>query len=414
MAVPQSTNRVLTVPNLAFGSVAVVTFIIFTPFLDSRLGLFSVVLLASMLGVLAWWFASRIRSKSDDESLIKPIAVRLAVGVAGLLVLSVFLATFQILVSWNSRDRQSFSLEEAQSALRDPLPGPGDTTTTTAPGTPTTIYLPPLPDETYRTVLLIGGDDDSGNGDVILYLVLPTDGTSPFMMSFPRDLWVVNPCTGGEGRINVLAKGCPSKNINGGTLLAVKVSEMTGIAVDHFAQFTFEGFVDIIDAVGGLELCFEYAVRDDKSGLDLPAGCTDVGGDQALAWVRSRHTQEFRDGGWFTMPGAGDLMRNQHQQDVILQLFQKMKKYESPRQLSTVASELTQMFTLSDTISFSEAISLAWSARDIDLDSIQRLEIPVRLTRSDAGQSILVATKTPREVIESHYATELALEGSEQ
>jgi hypothetical protein len=63
---------------------------------------------------------------------------------------------------------------------------------------------------------------------------------------------------------------------------------------------------------------------------------------------------------------------------------------------------------LSDTIGLSEAVALAWSMRDIDLDSIKRLEIPVRLTRSPTNQSILIATTSPRDVIEAEYSTELA------
>ena len=175
-----------------------------------------------------------------------------------------------------------------------------------------------------------------------------------------------------------------------------------------FAEFDFEGFVDIIDAVGGIELCVEYPVRDSRSFLDLPAGCQTVGGEQALAWVRSRHTEEYRNGGWYTMPGASDLLRNQHQQDVILKLFQKLKRYDSPRQLTNTITELADAFTLSDTIGLSEAVALAWSMSDINLDTIKRLEIPVRLTRSPTDQSILKATTSPREVIEAEYSTELA------
>jgi LCP family protein required for cell wall assembly len=209
----------------------------------------------------------------------------------------------------------------------------------------------------------------------------------------------------------VLAKGCDKKDINGGTLLSVQVSEMTGINVDHFATFDFAGFVEIIDAVDGIELCLEYPVRDSRAQLDLPAGCMNVDGDQALAWVRSRHTEEYRNGGWYSMPGASDLLRNEHQQDVILKLFQKLKRFDSPRQLANTINQLTDAFTRSDTIGATEAGALAWSLRDIELATIKRLEIPVRLTRSPTDQSILVATTSPRDVIEAEYSTELAQDG---
>ncbi|MCB1246334.1 MAG: hypothetical protein KDB69_03625, partial [Acidimicrobiia bacterium] len=53
--------------------------------------------------------------------------------------------------------------------------------------------------------------------------------------------------------------------------------------------------------------------------------------------------------------------------------------------------------------SLTDALGLAWSLRDIDLDTIQRLEIPVRLTRSPTDQSIVVAEQSPKDVIAEHY-----------
>lgn len=406
MPLPTKPKRVLTAPNLISIATAVLVFVALLPFHTSRLFLVGASVLAAGAGLAVWWLLDTQFSKEPASPTWKTLVGRLAGTVAMLLVLSVAIAGVEVALSWSSIERQDYTLSEAQVAL-----GQLTSSTTTIPdetSPSTTATLPPLPDETYLSVLLIGGDELSGNGDVILYLVLPTDGQAPFMMSFPRDLYVENPCTGGESRINVLAKGCDKNDINGGTLLSVQVSEMTGINVDHFAEFDFEGFVDIIDGVGGIELCLEYPVRDSRAQLDLPAGCMNVDGEQALAWVRSRHTEEFRDGGWYSMPGASDLLRNQHQQDVILKLFQKVKRYESPRQLTNTLNQLADAFTLSDTIGLSEAVAIAWSMRDIDLDTIKRLEIPVRLSRSPTDQSILVATTSPRDVIEAEYSTEFA------
>lgn len=406
MPLQEKPRRVLTAANIVSVLVAVLVFVALLPFHSSALFLVGASILGALVGLGVWWLVDAQFARNPPERSWRALAGRLATTTAMLLVLSVAIAGVQVSLSWNRIERESFTLSGAQEAL-----GQLTTSTTTPPDdgpTPTTSTLPPLPDETYRSVLLIGGDELSGNGDVIMYLVFPTNGQAPFMMSFPRDLYVTNPCTGGEGRINVLAKGCERKDINGGTLLSVQVSEMTGINVDHFAQFEFAGFVDIIDAVGGIELCLDNPVRDSRAHLDLPAGCMTVNGEEALAWVRSRHTEEFRDGGWYTMPGASDLLRNEHQQDVILKLFSKLKRYDSPRQLSNTITELADAFTLSDTIGLTEAVALAWSLRDIELDTIKRLEIPVRLSRSPSNQSILVATTPPRDIIEAEYSTELA------
>jgi LCP family protein required for cell wall assembly len=234
------------------------------------------------------------------------------------------------------------------------------------------------------------------------------------MVSLPRDLYVNNPCTKGHSRINALIKGCPSKNINGPTLLSYQVGAITGIEVDHFAWFNFESFTNIVDAIGGVEICVDYPVRDEKSLLDLPAGCTQATGAQALSWVRSRKTQQLVNGSWQSVPGASDLQRNQHQQDVILQLFAELKNFNSLNQLTTKAASLADNFILDKGLTVAKAVNLAWSLRGIDLADIKRLEIPVRMTRSTTGQSILVETKPFHEVLLEEYGNSLPTEDGSQ
>ncbi len=352
--------------------------------------------------------------------LWKPIALRVAVGSIVLLAVFTAITGAQLLDSWNRIERAEFDLSDARAILSDGAITTTTTTVDTSPsttaadptGTTTTTPLVELPDEPYRTILLIGGDEDSGASDVILYLVMPTNGAAPFMMSFPRDLYVDNPCAGGKSRINSLSHGCRRKGINGGTLLSVQVSEMTGIDVDHFAEFTFDGFADIIDTVGGVEICVgEYDVRDfPEAKLELPAGCNIATGTEALSWVRSRHTQIFKDGSWRSMPGAGDLMRNVRQQDVLFAMATKLKAFDSPQQLTQTVSSVADTFILSDTLDLPRAVSLAWLIRSLDLEDINRLVIPVRLTRSPNDQSILKANVTIKEVIAAVYGDTLPLE----
>lgn len=405
-------RKVFTVANVVFVASTIIVLVLLLTMADSHALVIAAVLSATAVGLAVWWFLV-VRAGRSGTLKAGPMALRALTGVVVLLVgYGVFTAA-QLWGSWNSMDRQKYALAEARAVLMEPIDTV--TTTTTIPDVQPVTNEPqppssPLPSEPFVTMLLIGSDEDSGNGDVILYLVLPTNGADPFMMSFPRDLYVSNPCTGGSTRINILTKGCDAKNINGGTLLSVKVSDMTGIDVDHFAEFDFAGFIDIIDAVGGIEICLDHAVRDDKAHLDLPEGCTNASGAQALAWVRSRHTEEFRDGGWRTFPGRGDLMRNQHQQEVVLQLIKKLKTFSSPQQLTEVVSAIADTFILSDTLSLTDAISLAWSARDIDVETINVLEIPVRLSRSPSDQSILVETVSPKDVIATHYGNALPME----
>lgn len=266
------------------------------------------------------------------------------------------------------------------------------------------------PEHAYETFLLIGSDKVSGAADVILYLVQPTNSAKPFMVSLPRDLYVENPCTGRNSRINALIHGCSDKDINGPSLLSYAVSEFTGIEVDHFAKFDFDGFEDIIDAVGGVEICHDYPVSDWKAELSMPAGCTIASGAQALSWVRSRHTLQKVNGSWKTVPGASDLLRNQHQQEVIIELFKELKSFDSPTELTAQVAGLADAFVLDATLTITEAANLAWGMRDVDLEDIKRLEVPVRLTRSKTGQSILVSTLPFDEVLIALYGGSLPTE----
>ncbi len=407
-------RNIFTVENGVFAGSTMAAFVLLMTLADTHALVVAAAVSGTAIGLSAWWFFV-IHTTPSDTPKPGPIVIRAVVGAVILLVGYGAFTGVQLWGSWNSIDRETFALAEARAALVQPIGTP--TTLATAPvadptGDEPAPDEPTLPSEPFVTMLLIGGDSNSGNGDVILYLVLPTNGAEPFMMSFPRDLYVTNPCTGGKTRINTLSKGCASKDINGGTLLSVQVSEMTGIDVDHFAEFDFEGFVDIIDAVGGIEICFDYAVRDSKAKLDLPEGCTDATGEQALAWVRSRHTEEFRDGTWRSVPGRGDLQRNEHQQELILKLAKKLKSFSSPQQLNEVVGAIADTFVLSNTLSLTDAISLAWSARDIDIEDINRLEIPVRLSRSPSDQSILVETTSPKDVIANQYGDDLPKENS--
>ncbi|MCB1245991.1 MAG: LCP family protein, partial [Acidimicrobiia bacterium] len=278
-----SDRHLLSLPNLAFIGVTVGLFIVAFFIVDSTTGLALAIGGTAAAGTATWWFLTR---RQRGSAPFVGVAVRGIATAAVLGILAISITGAQVFASWNSIGRDDYSLESAQQSLSGEASGVGtDTTTSThaANGSATTTV--PVLSGAFETVLLIGGDELSGNGDVILYLVYPTNGVEPFMMSFPRDLYIDNPCTGGKTRINVLARGCSQKGINGGTLMSVMVTELTGIEVDHFATFDFDGFEEIIDALGGIELCFDNAVRDSQSGLDLPAGCTDASGAEALSWV---------------------------------------------------------------------------------------------------------------------------------
>lgn len=310
---------------------------------------------------------------------------------------------FQVWNSWNGVARESLDTGSVRAAAA-PLPAPPqDLVEEDSAAAPIEdVVMADLATEgAYRSFLLIGTDEAAGIADVILLTVVPTDGSEPFIVSLPRDLYVPNRCTGDYTRINATLHGC--SDINGATALSLAVEDFTGITVDHFALFDFDGFADIVDGVGGVEICVDHERRDRRAELDIPAGCTMADGATTLAWVRSRQPQEFVDGRWRTVSGASDLLRNQHQQDVVLQLFGKLNTFDSPADLAMKVEELSEAFTLDNRLGVGEAIAVAWSLRGLDIANVNRLEIPVLYATTREGQSVLRAVTPFDEILEDLY-----------
>jgi LCP family protein required for cell wall assembly len=92
----------------------------------------------------------------------------------------------------------------------------------------------------------------------------------------------------------------------GAPLLSQTIEYNTGLHVDNYMEVGFAGIVQMTDAVGGIEACFDKPITDQNSGLDVPAGCQTLDGPQSLAWVRMRYADP-----------KGDLGRIERQQQYM-------------------------------------------------------------------------------------------------
>jgi LCP family protein required for cell wall assembly len=133
--------------------------------------------------------------------------------------------------------------------------------------------------------LATGGDVGAGRTDTILLVHLPGLGSStpPAMVSLPRDSYVDIPGHGND-KINAAFA------IGGAPLLVQTVEQATGLRVDHYAEIGFDGFAEMVDAVGGVTMCPPEPISDPLAGIDLPAGCQELDGRTALGYVRTRAT----------------------------------------------------------------------------------------------------------------------------
>lgn len=260
---------------------------------------------------------------------------------------------------------------------------------------------PPLPDSMFDSYLLIGSDASGFLADVVLLVLFPTDGSAPMMVSIPRDLYLVNPCTESYNRVNAMLGGC--RGFAGGTtLLSLAVQGFTGIEVDHFALVNFSGFERVVDAVGGVPLCFENPTRDIYSELSVDAGCIQADGQTALAWVRSRRTEELRGGDWVVVAGS-DFARQRRQQELLFKLAGQLRSFGTFASFAEVAESVASAVRLDSGLSFSDAALLAWRNRDLTSGSVTRLSIPVQDYRTPGGAAVLIPAQTFNAVLAASY-----------
>ncbi len=130
-------------------------------------------------------------------------------------------------------------------------------------------------------------DVQGRRSDTMMLLHVNHDSDEVAIFSIPRDLYVDIPGYGTD-RIN-------SAYFHGEDVLISTIQESLGIPVHHYIEVDFFGFKDIVDAIGGVEACFNAPTRDKNTGLAVPtAGCFTLDGVQGLQYARSRYYERVR------------------------------------------------------------------------------------------------------------------------
>jgi len=256
---------------------------------------------------------------------------------------------------------------------------------------------PPLPDEMFDTTLLIGTDASRHRADAIMYVLEPRDGSAPIVVSIPRDLFVENPCTRTYTRINATLRGCGDV-VAGPALLSLAVERFTGIEVDRFVMLDFDGFERVIDAIGGVDVCFDHPTRDRDAELDVPAGCQRLDGATALAFARSRKTLEFRDGAW-RGTGADDFSRQEHQQELLFAVADRISSFSSMTRLTRIADATSDAVRLSQGFTVTQGVAKAWEHRSLRLGDVDRIRLETKPHVTSYGAYVLEPTASFNELL---------------
>jgi LCP family protein required for cell wall assembly len=215
------------------------------------------------------------------------------------------------------------------------------------------------------------GSAEGRRTDSVILLHTGARGTT--MMSLPRDSWVtippyVDPDTG-RSHPATPDKLNAAFSLGGPELLVKTVERNTGLHVDHYAEIGFAGFVGVVDAVGGVDLCLEKAVKDKDSGANLSEGCQTLDGAEALAFVRQRKQE-----------AAGDLGRTRNQQKFLAALAAKAATpgtlLDPTKSLPTITAGLDTL-VVDDNTGLPQLKSLFDALRGVTSGNGSQLNVPV-------------------------------------
>lgn len=238
---------------------------------------------------------------------------------------------------------------------------------------------------------LTTGSEEGERTDTIF--ILSVRGTDAAMLAFPRDLWVER-CDGSFGRINV------AQSIGGPGCLVRTVRDLSGIDVHHYVRVTFGGFVDVVDAVGGVELCLEEAINDRDAGIDLPAGCQTLDGPDALGYVRVRKIDD-------------DLQRIQRQQRFLRALADEVA---APSTLLNPVRLLRLSREAGDAVAFDEGAGvfalgrMALGGTALARGTAASYTVPGDPRRTQSGADVLDVREAEAEILFASFRDGTALQ----
>ena len=218
-----------------------------------------------------------------------------------------------------------------------------------------TPWLTDRADTPASTWLVLGSDEREGGDsdivgfrtDTILVLTKPREGSSS-LISIPRDSLVS--IDDYYLKINAVSQ------LYDGQSLVSEVEQITGQKVDHVAQIKFNGLKDVVNALGGIELCYDSDVDDPYSGLQWQAGCHTADGDTALAFSRMRYAD-----------ATGDFGRGDRQRQVIGAIMDKglsSGTFSNPGTVMSVADTTLNAITVDEQTNPYTLLMMALAFRD--------------------------------------------------
>jgi LCP family protein required for cell wall assembly len=266
-----------------------------------------------------------------------------------------------------------------------------------------------------QNFLLVGTDsradsaDDQGFGsaaqvsgsraDSIMLVRVDPVAQSVYLLSIPRDTWVMLPTLNRYGRINEALSDEVAGKDGPQAALIDTVRANFGVPVNHYFQVDFAGVENIVDALGGVTVFFYFPSYDGLSGLDVEAGCQHLDGGMALAYARSRHLEQYVDGKWVA-DKTSDFGRIRRQQDLVRRLVKTADANagDSVSKLNDTVNAVVKSLTLDPKFNLRDALNLVKALHGIDPDAQQMRTLQVHDATID-GASVLTWSEDENAVL---------------
>lgn len=252
-------------------------------------------------------------------------------------------------------------------------------------------------------ILVLGSDSRAGQSEVLgdtpglsdttILLHLSADRSRAYGVSVPRDLMVERPeCQDKDGSGVVAGSSADMWNAAyalGGPACTIKQFEaMSGIRVNHFVVVDFQGFKDMVDALGGVPICVPREVNDPIGRISLPAGSYEVTGKQALDYVRVRHSIGTID--------TGDIGRMKRQQVFLAAMVNKAVSSETlanPFRLVSFLDAATKSLTTDPGLAkLTKLADIGTELNGIGLGKVQFFTVPITAYAPDPNRLALAET----------------------
>ena len=205
------------------------------------------------------------------------------------------------------------------------------------------------------------GSDAGSRTDTIMLMYVPKSGPTT-LISIPRDSAVPIPGMKGRQKINAAFNKGPA-------LLIETIENATGLRIDHYVEVGFGGFASVIDSIGGINMCLPKAMKDPYAHINLPAGCQQLDGVNALGYVRSRHAD-----------GNNDFGRTERQRQMVGAVAKKASSpstFLNPIRYYNVATKGVDALTVDKDMSLFDFIRFARGMRAVSGSGGVTLSVPV-------------------------------------